>query len=417
MPPIDGTTSAPWPAAGSENLPWRSVMPDDLLSDELRAQMLEPYQATVPAPVADLDLTLPAQTAELADEATAEMGRFAREMHQAVGPVGSIMLRAEAAASSQIENISSDAVQVALGELGHPEARTSALQVVGALEATRLASRLLSDLDEGTANAVHQALLGRTEPAIAGRWRTEQIWIGGGRFSPHGARFVPPRPDLIQQGIDDLALFVRRDDWAPIPFAAIAHAQFQTVHPFVDGNGRAGRAMLHSIWRSARVTPEVIVPISSGLLGARDDYFAALAAYAAGDPAPIVEALSWAVFDSISNARELVAEISATHRQWASRLTGDVHSLVWPMIDLISRQPVLDLPAVQRQLSVSKEEALATLAELVDAGALTGPHPRRGSALWLSPDLLGAMDAFAARAGLRHVGDNRRHSQRQTRRL
>ncbi len=91
------------------------------------------------------------------------------------------------------------------------------------------------------------------------------------------------RHDRVSAAISDLIRFLRRDDLPVLPQAAIAHAQFETIHPFTDGNGRAGRALLHSMLRSKALTRSVTVPVSAGLLADTGAYFEALTAYREGD--------------------------------------------------------------------------------------------------------------------------------------
>ncbi|WP_408654831.1 Fic family protein [Jatrophihabitans sp.] len=111
--------------------------------------------------------------------------------------------------------------------------------------------------------------------------------------------------------IVDLETFLSRNDLPPLIHAAIAHAQFETIHPFSDGNGRTGRALVHSILRAKGLTRQVTVPVSAGLLADTNSYFAALTAYREGDPEPIVERLSNATFAAVNNGRTLVAELHA----------------------------------------------------------------------------------------------------------
>lgn len=85
----------------------------------------------------------------------------------------------------------------------------------------------------------------------AGRIREVQNWIGGSAYNPCTAAFVPP-PDAVGDLLDDLARFCDGDSLPAVVQAALAHAQFETIHPFVDGNGRAGRALIHLIPPSPR---------------------------------------------------------------------------------------------------------------------------------------------------------------------
>jgi Fic family protein len=112
---------------------------------------------------------------------------------------------------------------------------------------------------------MQRALLGEPEDTQKHGWRNEQVWIGGG-ISPHTAEFVPPVHGRIQHFIDDLMRFIDRDDLPVLAQIAIAHAQFETIHPFVDGNGRTGRALVQSLLRAKGVTVSTTVPLSAGLL-------------------------------------------------------------------------------------------------------------------------------------------------------
>ena len=111
---------------------------------------------------------------------------------------------------------------------------------------------------------------------IRDRW----VWIGG--RSPVTASYVAPRHEAVPAAVEDLVLFLQRRDLDPTVQAAIAHAQFETIHPFTDGNGRTGRAIVSSLLRARGVVGNVTVPISSGLLHDIDGYIAALTDYRAG---------------------------------------------------------------------------------------------------------------------------------------
>ena len=132
-------------------------------------------------------------------------------------------------------------------------------------------------------------MLGAQDPSSAGRWRTEQVWIGGDGYSPHRQSFIPPHHEHIPALIADLLAFARRTDVPLLTQSAIAHAQFETIHPFTDGNGRTGRALIHAMLRGPGLTRNVTVPVSAGLLTDTAAYFEAFTAYRAGNPEAIVE--------------------------------------------------------------------------------------------------------------------------------
>lgn len=128
--------------------------------------------------------------------------------------------------------------------------------------------------------------------------------------------FVPPHPDRVATAIHDLERFLSRDDLPVLVQAAVAHAQFETIHPFPDGNGRTGRALVHSLLRGRGLTRRVTVPVSAGLLADTSSYFDALTAYRDGIPEPIVERLASASFAAIYNGRVLVDELRSLRAGW-----------------------------------------------------------------------------------------------------
>ena len=184
-------------------------------------------------------------------------------------------MRSESAASSKIENLTASARAIAQAELtGHAGGNASV--IVSNDQAMRAALELAGQIDGHTILQMHDALLGPTQPDIAGRWRDQQVWIGGGHASPHDAMFVPPRHERVPAAIEDLIGFIDRDDVPVLAQAALAHAQFATIHPFPDGNGRTGRALIHAELRKRRLTRNVTVPVSAGLLVDTDACFEAL---------------------------------------------------------------------------------------------------------------------------------------------
>ncbi len=266
-----------------------SSLPAGLGSRTLRRRHAGSYEAAVVPAIARLDVALPTAALALADEASSEIARFDAEMGAEIAPFGAILLRSESSSSSKIENLTSGARAIALAELGNDD-KQNASEIVANVHAMQAAIDLADRLDTHAVLAMHAALMQRHHPEAAGHWRREQVWIGGGNFGPHGATFVPPHHERVPAAMADLMRFVQRDDLPVLAHAALAHAQFETIHPFADGNGRTGRALVHSMLRAKALTRNVTVPVSAGLLTDTDAYFAALTSYRRGDPARIVVA-------------------------------------------------------------------------------------------------------------------------------
>jgi len=389
-----------WPAVGWERLTWDagSRAPAMTRADQRRAH--GSYQAAVPAELSGLDYRPPARLAAALEDAAVELSRYDAEMASSPAPLDAVLLRSESAASSQIENLTASARSVGLAELGDAS-RTNAGLVVANVHAMRSALDLAEDLSVATVLALHRALLAESDPDIAGRWRSEPVWIGRSSVSPVGADYVGPRAALVPGLMADLMAWASRPDLPVLAQAALVHAQFETIHPFSDGNGRTGRALLHAMLRHHGLVRRVTVPVSAGLLADVRGYHAALTAYRAGKPDVIVELTVEAVFRAVGNGRALAAELDEVRERWRTAVTARRDSAVWRVADLFLARPVLDAAQVAAGTGLAVTNVHRHLERLTAAGVLT-PFPlyRRARA-WRADEVLHALDAFAARAGRR----------------
>jgi Fic family protein len=387
-----------WPAVDFEDREWHAR--DDVpASRQARQLARRPYRAAVPPAIADLEVSVPSSVLAAAEDASTEIARFDSDAATEIAPFRAILLRSESAASSKIENLTASARAIAEAELGHGS-RNAAL-IVANERAMSAAIALADRIDAPAILDMHDALLRDSAPAIAGRWRSEQVWIGGGDHSPHTAQFVPPHHERLPDAIDDLVRFAARTDIPSLAHAAITHAQFETIHPFPDGNGRVGRALVHAQLRSARLTRHVTVPVSAGLLTDIDAYFDALDAYRAGDPVPIVQRFADATFAALDNGRRLVDDLHAIRADWADRVIARRDATAWKIVEIVMRHPVVNAPSLSRELGISATNVYRALQPLIDAGVLLEFTNNKRDRLWRAPEVLDALDAFAARAGRR----------------
>jgi Fic family protein len=227
------------------------------------------------------------------------------------------------------------------------------------------------------------------------------VWIGGGNFGPRGADFIAPHQDRVPAAIDDLVRFAKRTDIGVLPQIAIAHAQFETIHPFPDGNGRTGRALVQSMLRNKRLTRQVTVPVSAGLLTDTTSYFQALTAYREGDPAPIVERLSGASLLAVVNGRQLVADLQTIREKWESKITARRNSAIHRVADLLIKRPVVNAQLVSDHLGIAINNVYRYLAPLIEYRIIVEFTDQARNRAWRAPEVLGALDAFAERAGRR----------------
>jgi Fic family protein len=245
---------------------------------------------------------------------------------------------------------------------------------------------------------MHRALLENSNPEIVGHWREQQVWIGGGSLGPHTAQFVPPHHDRVLELMEDLVAFINRHDLPLLAQTAVAHAQFETIHPFPDGNGRVGRALIHAMLRGGKLTHNVTVPVSAGLLHDTGQYFESLSAYRSGNIAPIIRSLAEASFAGVHNGRILVADLEAVQVNWRGRISARRDSAVYRLIGVLLRQPVIGAAAAAAQLDVSSVNAQVAIDRLVDADILTQITNGRRNRIWLAKDVVQVLDEFGARA-------------------
>jgi Fic family protein len=389
-----------WPALGWEERPWVPRMSRDVVSRAVAARHAGAYRAAVVPEIAELQPQLHGEILALAEDASNAIARFDAEVGAELAPFSSVLLRSESASSSMIENLSSGAKSIALAELGSDEKR-NATAIVGNVAAMRAALDLADRIDEDAILAMHRALLERTDPSIAGKWRDEQVWIGGSTYGPHTADYIAPHPDRIPAALADLVRFAQRSDIPVLAHAAIAHAQFETIHPFPDGNGRTGRALIHSMLRAKGLTRKVTVPVSAGLLSDTRHYFDTLTLYRQGEVAPIVETMADAALRAIGNGRQLVEELRAIRQGWDEKIRARRDSSAWRLADLLMRQPVVDAALVVEELGVQVANAVRPINTLVDSGVLKEFTGFKRNRMWQSREVIAALDEFAARAGRR----------------
>ena len=240
-------------------------------------------------------------------------------------PLAMLLLRSEGVASSYIEGIRTPLVDVAAAEVGR--VLSDATSYVADNLATVVAALRSSDetLTHTHLWSWHRALMkarGGLPAGMVGAYRTEQSWVGG--TSPHDAALVPPPPELVPALMEDLVLFANDDNFDPVTQVAVLHAQFETIHPFGDGNGRIGRVLIG--WLLARRLGVALPPPVSVLI-ARDPggYLAGLTLFRLGQLDPWVEWLATALERSSEAAGALMARSEKLLDDWRARLAG-VHT-------------------------------------------------------------------------------------------
>jgi len=362
------------------------------------------YESTVPIDLASLAPVLSPGIASDAEEAAAALTRFdtyARATlgpdSPTLGPMASILLRTESASSSQIENLTVGARQLALAEIDQATS-ANARTVVANVRAMRAALDLADRLDAESILTMHRELLsGQTGwEAHAGRFRTTLVWVGSSSISPRGATHVGPQPEHVPAAVADLVEFMRRQDLPVLVQVALAHAQFETIHPFTDGNGRTGRALVHAMLRAKGVTRHTTAPVSAGLLVDTESYFGALTAFRAGDAWPIVEQFTRASRYAAMAGTRLVDDLAAQVADSRERMSGlRPQAAAWRVLPHLVAHPVVNARFLRDHLGLSDVTAQRALAQLADAGVVRERTGMRRNRVWQHDGVLAVLDLFA----------------------
>jgi Fic family protein len=401
MPPQKSEGSCSWPAVGSEEAFWS---PDAALeySKRERREQTGPYRRAVPAFIREARMDISSTLAARIEDASNEIVRFDAEMGVEMAPYGAVLLGTESTASSRIEHLSASARAIATTEVVEGRHGSDATEIVANTRAMQAAIDMADNLDSDTSLVLHRTLMQDVPGIVAGQWRKGQVWIGPGTAGPRIADYVAPDSDRVPALMNDLTAFMSRDDLPVLALAAAAHAQFETIHPFPDGNGRTGRALVHAILRNRALTRSTTVPISAGLLIDTAAYFDALIGYRQGDPEPIVSMVCSASLIAVANGRTLVSDLRSIRKEWGERLKTRKGSDALRLADLLIRQPVITTDVMTRELGVTPNNVARIVGPFVTAGILIASRTgSRGRVVWRSPEVLSELDSFADRAGRR----------------
>jgi Fic family protein len=195
--------------------------------------------------------------------------------------------------------------------------------------------------------------------------------------------------------LEDLCRLVARDDLSPIVQAAIAHAQFETIHPFADGNGRVGRALIYAVLRRRGEVARYIPPVSLLLAADQDAYIAGLTAYRRGDVSEWCELFADATAGAAREAERLAKEIEGQEEEWLERAGQPRRdSAARRLIAALPEQPVLSSADAQRLTGRSHVAANKALEQLETAGILRRLNQRKWGRVWECDELLDLVEDF-----------------------
>jgi len=341
-----------------------------------RARASFSFQAFVPDPIADFQLLVSFEAANAVARAE-EAIRTLNEHAGVVGleAVGSLLLRSEAVASSRLENIEVSTFNLARALIDPRHARGAAREVaanVAAMETAIAIGEKEADLTIEDLAELHRLLMSESSrPQQAGHVRTVQNWIGGRLDNPSDAAYIPPPAGEVVRLLDDLVAFLNRADMPAIAQAAIAHAQFETIHPFEDGNGRTGRCLIHLILRRRGLTPHFVPPISIVLAARPTSYVAGLTGFRKGKAVEWCLSFAAAAGRAAETSLALANRVAELQAEWRARAGNPrAGSAAARTIDHLPAQPILSAGTIRVAIGSSHQRASDGLARLAESGVL-----------------------------------------------
>lgn len=357
------------------------------------------YRAYVPD---ELGVQLPKisqEAQQAAEDALSVLARADERIGARGGYLNHLLIRSESISSSWIEGNRVTPKRLAIAELLHHGTRV-ALDVVANVRATEEAIAVLADRSRPVTTSDIEHLQHVIEPSLQAGLRTGQNWVGGPGWSPLRADFVPPPQWEVARLVADLAQFVTATTGNPVVRAAIAHAQFESIHPFIDGNGRTGRALIHTVLRRTDALRNTLIPISTVFAGETDSYIAGLTAFRQ-DPPRLDEwiiGFAQAAELAAANAVRLSNDIAALDNEVLQTLIRYRQNLdiapskprrdavILRILGALGIEPVLTIETVANRHRVSTAAAHRALVELAEAGILGRNKDHKSKLIYWTAD-------------------------------
>ena len=368
-------------------------------------RLFRDYTSVLPPRIAGCTPRLGGQTQVSVGAATAAVAQVDTTAEFNLAAISGVLLRSEAVASSKIEHIrtnQAELVAVLAGAAGSRAARDVAANV-------GVVTRLVAEADSGVITEAmllraHRDLLGDDpfEGRYAGAYRPVQNWIGGSDYSPRDAVHVPPDHKHLPFLMKDLLEFANRTDLPPIVQAAVAHAQFEVIHPFTDGNGRVGRGLIHAILRARGLTSRAVVPIAMALLVDLDGYFSAISAYGnEGEVDRFVQLFADAAVRASVESIATIEELAALPDRWRGLVRPSRNSVLDRVCGLLIEHPSITTADAMVLTGATRPSAQAAIDRLEAADVLGESTGQRRNRRWTATEVLDAVDDLEDRLGRR----------------
>jgi Fic family protein len=365
------------------------------------------YEAFVPDTLTGAELTLSSAVAGAVADAQQSIMSLNAGATPALGPLARLLLRTESIASSKVEGL-----QVGVRQLARAESRVETggrasptiREVLGNIDAMQSAvDEAASTRRIGVAQIVdvHRRLMAHSpRPEIAGVLRGGQNWIGGNDYNPCGADFVPPPPEHVAPLLEDLCEAIADESTSPLVQAAMVHAQFETIHPFEDGNGRTGRALIHVVLRRRGIASAYVPPISVVLSTQRERYIRGLTSFRLGQVGDWIEQFCAAATRAAGLAADYLQAVNDLMNEWRGLLEGGAaprsDAAAWAVIGVLPAHPVITAPVAAAATGRATAAIHQAVKQLEECGVLEPLSSSKRNRSWEAVGLLDLLEGLEA---------------------
>lgn len=346
------------------------------------------FEAYIPHHLIGWNPLLPADIAAFVAQAEQKLAETAAVLAPDTAST-SMFFWAESLGSSRIEGVTPQARRVvhalvAEASVSPPRRRGPVGEAIGNIEATSEALHIFAQPTKLTTELIcdaHRVLMKSSpNPRLGGVLKTTQNWIGGNNWHPLEGDYVPPPPDVCRALMADVVMYLQSSHYSPILQAAVAHAQFETIHPFGDGNGRTGRAIAYAVLKHRCAPDGFMPPVSLALSQSRDAYLRSLGAYQSyiGPPddvrrsealIPVLEVIGDAVRVSCAAAQTYAHAVSRLQDHWRVRVGQRAgRSAGLAAVDLLASRPSLTPRMLATESGFSVRRCADALRRLAEAG-------------------------------------------------
>ncbi len=363
------------------------------------------YEAFIPGTLTGFDFDLASTIAGVVSDAEQAIMTLNSRPQPALAPLARLLLRTESIASSKVEGL-----QVGIRQLARAESRietggkapSTVLEVIGNIDAMQLAvdeAATAEKIGIEHLREIHGELMAKGPNSLtAGIVRRDQNWIGGNDYNPCGADFVPPPPEYVDSLLLDLCEATGDDSLPPLVQAAMVHAQFETIHPFNDGNGRTGRALIHVVLRRRGIAATYVPPISVVLATERKRYIEGLTRFRNGEVGLWIEQFAAAAARAAGLASDYLEAVTTLMEKWRRRLAAGPaprsDAAAWALIELLPAHPVITAPVAAAVTRRAKTAIHQAMRQLTECGVLEPLSESKRNRSWEAVGLLDLLEGL-----------------------